>query len=117
MLEWGFDVEDVEMVLESGETIEDYEDGSRLMLGRARLRPIHVVVAQEELGGLATPLFLVRWGTSCQRSANSGANELGRIRQDAPGTSQALSLCPQSQQHTAGRPRPPLVGPVPRLMR
>lgn len=54
MLEWGLDVKDVETVLESGETIEDYEDGSRLMLGWARLRPVHVVVAQEELGGFVT---------------------------------------------------------------
>jgi hypothetical protein len=31
------DVTDIEDALESGETIEEYEDGARLVLGRARL--------------------------------------------------------------------------------
>ena len=35
MLEWGLDVDDVEAALAEGETIEDYADGSRLLLGRA----------------------------------------------------------------------------------
>ena len=33
MLEWGLDVDDVESVLASGETIEEYRDRSRLLLG------------------------------------------------------------------------------------
>ena len=54
MLEWGLDVEDVEAALSEGETIEDYADGSRLLLGRAGVRPVHVVVADEEPGGVCT---------------------------------------------------------------
>ena len=38
MLEWGLDVDDVEAALAEGETIEDYADGSRLLLGRAGVR-------------------------------------------------------------------------------
>ena len=54
MLEWGLDVDDVEAALAEGETIEDYADGSRLLLGRAGVRPVHVVVADEEPGGFCT---------------------------------------------------------------
>ena len=54
MLEWGVDVEDVEAALAGGETIEDYEDGGRLVSGRAGIRPLHVVVVEEEPGGLCT---------------------------------------------------------------
>jgi len=54
MLEWGLDVDDVEAALAEGETIEDYADGSRLLLGRAGVRPIHVVVADEVPGGVCT---------------------------------------------------------------
>ena len=54
MLEWGLDVDDVEAALAEGETIEDYADGSRLLLGRAGVRPVHVVVADEEPGGVCT---------------------------------------------------------------
>ena len=54
MLEWGLDVNDVEAALAEGETIEDYADGSRLLLGRAGVRPIHVVVADEVPGGVCT---------------------------------------------------------------
>jgi uncharacterized protein DUF4258 len=54
MLEWGLDVEDVEAALSGGETIEEYEDGSRLVLGRAGIRPLHVVAAEQEAGGLCT---------------------------------------------------------------
>jgi hypothetical protein len=54
MLEWGLDVDDVEAALAEGETIEDYADGSRLVLGRAGVRPVHVVVADEEPGGVCT---------------------------------------------------------------
>ena len=54
MLEWGLDVDDVEAALAEGETIEDYADGSRLLLGRAGVRPLHVVVADEVPGGVCT---------------------------------------------------------------
>jgi hypothetical protein len=54
MLEWGLDVDDVEAALAEGETIEDYADGSRLLLGRAGVRPVHVVVADEEPHGVCT---------------------------------------------------------------
>ena len=48
MLSGGIDVVDVEAALSSGETIEEYEDGTRLVLGRARLRPLHMVVREDE---------------------------------------------------------------------
>ena len=54
MLEWGFDVDEVEVALAEGETVEDYEDGSRLLLGRAGVRPIPVVVADDEPDGVCT---------------------------------------------------------------
>jgi hypothetical protein len=54
MLEWGLDVDDVEAALAEGETIEDYAEGSRLLLGRAGVRPIHVVVADEVPGEVCT---------------------------------------------------------------
>ncbi|MCJ7672529.1 MAG: DUF4258 domain-containing protein [Acidimicrobiia bacterium] len=44
----------MEAALAEGETIEDYADGSRLLLGRAGVRPIHVVVADEVPGGVCT---------------------------------------------------------------
>jgi hypothetical protein len=44
MLEWRLEVADVEAATELGETIEEYEDGSRLLLGRSGLRPLDVVV-------------------------------------------------------------------------
>lgn len=47
MLEWDVDVSDVEAVLETGETIEEYDDGARLVMGRAGIRPLHVVVRTE----------------------------------------------------------------------
>jgi hypothetical protein len=75
MLEWGLDVDDVEAALAEGETIEDYADGSRLLLGRAGLRPVHVVVADEEPGGVCTVVTVyepgpTRWDpTFRQRSS------------------------------------------------
>ena len=39
MLEWGLDLDDVEAALTEGETIEDYADGSRLLLGRVGCGP------------------------------------------------------------------------------
>lgn len=38
---------DVEAVLTDGETVEEYEDGARLVLGRAGTRPLHVVVRDD----------------------------------------------------------------------
>ena len=38
-------------MLANGETIVEYEDGSRLLLGRTGTRPVHVVVADEEEAG------------------------------------------------------------------
>lgn len=49
MFERGVTVDDVRLVLTTGETIEDYPDDtpypSRLVLGWTALRPLHVVVA------------------------------------------------------------------------
>ena len=52
MLDYSIDVPDVEASLVDGETIEEYEDGSRLVLGRAGLRPVHVVVREDDAGGV-----------------------------------------------------------------
>ena len=41
------EVGDVETALAGGETIEDYDDGSRLVLGRSGVRPLHVVASAE----------------------------------------------------------------------
>ncbi len=50
MFERRITAEDVEAVLESGETVEEYPGDqpypSRLMLGWLRSRPLHVVVAE-----------------------------------------------------------------------
>ncbi len=54
MLEQAIEVDDVETALDRGETIEDYEDVSRLVLGRAGVRPLHVVVAEDEREGSCT---------------------------------------------------------------
>ena len=52
MFERGVNVEDVERVLADGKDIETYEDDepypSRLVLGRAGGRSLHVVVADDE---------------------------------------------------------------------
>jgi len=44
MLEWRLDVRDVVTALRSCETVEEYEDGARLVLGRSGARPLHLVV-------------------------------------------------------------------------
>ena len=51
MLGAGLRSRDVEGVLSDGETIEDYEDGARLVLGRSGARPLHVVVRDDETTG------------------------------------------------------------------
>ena len=48
LLARGLDVADVEAVLGSYETVEDYEDGATLVLGRSReQRPLHLVIRDE----------------------------------------------------------------------
>lgn len=44
MLDWDLDVADVATAYRDGETIEEYEDGARLVLSRAGVRPLHLVV-------------------------------------------------------------------------
>jgi len=52
MFQHGVTVEDVRQVLATGETIENYPDDtpypSRLVLGRLRSRPLHVVFAENK---------------------------------------------------------------------
>jgi hypothetical protein len=62
MLDFGLDVSDIRAAVDSGETIEEYED-SRLLLGRSGVRPVHVVVRDEE------PLIFVITATSPTPSA------------------------------------------------
>ena len=52
MLDWGLDGSDVEAALASAVTVEEYEEGSRLILGRSGLRPLHLVVREEDAGGV-----------------------------------------------------------------
>lgn len=47
MLQWRVGVGDVESAPDDGETIEEYEDGARLVLGRSGIRPLHVVVRND----------------------------------------------------------------------
>lgn len=51
MLERNIGIDEIEAVVESGETIEDYPDDkpfpSRLLLGWPQNRPLHVVAADE----------------------------------------------------------------------
>jgi hypothetical protein len=54
MLDAGLTVDEVVAAVEDGETLEEYEDGSRLMLGRAGIRPVHVVVADDDAEPVAT---------------------------------------------------------------
>lgn len=55
MFERGIDVEDVQRVVDSGETIEEYPTDhpfpSRLVLGFDGARPLHVVVADDPATG------------------------------------------------------------------
>ena len=47
MLDFGLDVTDAATALASGETVEEYEDGTKLVLGRSSgARPLHVVVKE-----------------------------------------------------------------------
>ena len=35
-------------VVETGEIVEEYDDGSRLLLGRSGVRPLHVVISEPQ---------------------------------------------------------------------
>ena len=72
----GISVDEVREALDSGEIIEAYPDDtpypSRLVLGRAGLRPLHVVVAYDAGGGLTIVITAyepdpARWGTDFRR--------------------------------------------------
>jgi hypothetical protein len=45
-LDFSLDATDVVAALASGETIEDYEDETRLVLGRSGARSLHVVIKE-----------------------------------------------------------------------
>ena len=47
LLEWAVTEEEVEEVLRTGDTIEQYDDGALLVFGRAGVRPLHLVVAED----------------------------------------------------------------------
>jgi hypothetical protein len=50
MLDWDVEVIDVVNVVADGETIEEYDDGSRLVLGRTHdARPLHVVLNESQV--------------------------------------------------------------------
>lgn len=48
MLDWGFTTDDIATALPESETIEEYDDGTRLVLGRAGVRPVHAVVRDDD---------------------------------------------------------------------
>ncbi|HVF06646.1 MAG TPA: DUF4258 domain-containing protein [Frankiaceae bacterium] len=47
MLGWHLDVADIRAALRDAQTVEEYPDGACLLLGRAGLRPLHLVVADD----------------------------------------------------------------------
>lgn len=51
LLNADLNVLDVELALSSAETIEKYDDGSRLVLGRADIRPLHIVLREDDEAG------------------------------------------------------------------
>jgi hypothetical protein len=80
MLEWRLDVMDVVAALGSCETIEEYEDGARLVLGRSDVRPLHLVVrVGDDDGTNESTLFVItvyepdplRWDPSFRRRIGS----------------------------------------------
>jgi hypothetical protein len=48
MLDWNVEPDEVVAVVTTGEVVEEYEDGSTLLLGRRGVRPLHVVVSRPE---------------------------------------------------------------------
>ncbi|MGH9066882.1 MAG: DUF4258 domain-containing protein [Acidimicrobiales bacterium] len=50
LLDWDVSETQVEAVLADGQTVEEYEDGARLVLGWSGPRPFHVVVADRASG-------------------------------------------------------------------
>ena len=48
LLQWQLDVAHVEVALADGETIEEYDDGAKLILGRSGVRALHVVIRDEK---------------------------------------------------------------------
>lgn len=57
LLDWDVTEEQVEVVLPGGETVEEYEDGLRLMLGWSGPRPIHVVVADRAAASIVITVY------------------------------------------------------------
>ncbi|MDQ3973313.1 MAG: DUF4258 domain-containing protein [Actinomycetota bacterium] len=49
MLDWDLDVGEIKAALDNGEIIEEYEDGSRLVLGRSGVRPLHMVIREDDM--------------------------------------------------------------------
>lgn len=83
MFEREISVDEVMQVLDEGETIESYDRErpypSRLLLGRIGGRTLHVVVAREEAGGLATWSPRIR-PTRCCGRMTSGRGEAHELR-------------------------------------
>lgn len=76
LLEWQLDVADVESSLLSGQTIEEYEDGARLLLGRSGVRPLHVVVRDDDRGDSTFVITVyepspLKWDASFRRRIDS----------------------------------------------
>lgn len=76
MFERGVTINDVRLVLATGETIEDYPNDtphpSRLVLGWTGLRPLHVVVAEDtsEREIIVITVYepdLIRWESDFKR--------------------------------------------------
>lgn len=72
MEERGLEVGDVEGIIGGGETIEEHDDGSRLVLGRMGVRPLHVVVMDNEAEGVRIVVTVyepdpIRWEPDFRR--------------------------------------------------
>ena len=48
MLDWRLNVSDIHGVMEHCATIEKYSDESRLVLGHAGARPLHLVISEDD---------------------------------------------------------------------
>jgi hypothetical protein len=73
MLDFHLDVSDIRTTLESSETVEEYEDGAQLVLGRSELQALHLVVRHsDEITFVITVYWPdpTRWDPSFRRRIN-----------------------------------------------
>ena len=70
MLQWDIDIADVISVLADHETIEEYDDGTKLLLGRSGVRALHIVTKDDGAVVFVITVYEpdpLRWNPSFQR--------------------------------------------------